>query len=951
MRVLSAAKRSGRFDLGILDLGSAGETVRLAGTVRFLRRHATGQAPVELHVVQCEVGGGSAPPVGGSAPCASCGGHATGQAPRGAARGAMRGGVGGLPPGGVGRHRALPCGGTPTGQAPVELHVVQCEVGGGVCPPVGGVGTVRFLRRHATRPGARGAARGAMRGGWGGLPPGGWVGTVRFPAAARHRPGARGAARGAMRGGWGVCPPVGGSAPCASCGGTPPARRPWSCTWCNARWVGGLPPGGWVGAVRFLRRHATGPGARGAARGAMRGGWGGLPPGGWVGAVRFLRRHATGQAPVELHVVQCEVGGGSAPGGWGRRRALPAAARPPARAPVELHVVQCEVGGGSAPRWAGRHRALPAAARHRPGARGAARGAMRGGWGVCPPVGGPAPCASCGGTPPARRPWSCTWCNARWVGGLPPGGWVGAVRFLRRHATGQAPVELHVVQCEVGGGSAPRWAGRHRALPAAARHRPGARGAARGAMRGGWGVCPPVSGPAPCASCGGTPPARRPWSCTWCNARWVGGLPPGGRAGTVRFLRRHATGQAPVELHVVQCEVGGGSAPRWVGRRRALPAAARHRPGARGAARGAMRGGWGVCPPVGGPAPCASCGGTPPARRPWSCTWCNARWVGGLPPGGRVGTVRFLRRHATDQAPVELHVVQCEAPVELHVVQCEVGGGSAPRWAGRHRALPAAARHRPGARGAARGAMRGGWGVCPPVGGSAPCAFCGGTPPARRPWSCTWCTASAAWSGWRRWRSCRQRGGARDGFYLSLQPRNSKHTAVLALAQPSLRQEKLSRRDLMMHVYRPNTGLQLRLESLADLEKKYRRVESEEAESAWRAQHASSRRLCSHAYWRGACRTPGCEVGLRRRQYHVLAGSVLAVWARVEAVLAARTAAHKLQAVLAARTAAHKLQVVRVRLSTGRRVVGVCLCVRVCACRPCWPRAPPRTSCRWCACG
>lgn len=52
---LCAAKRSGRFDLGILDLGSAGECVRRVRTVRYLRRHATGQAPVQLHTVHAEV--------------------------------------------------------------------------------------------------------------------------------------------------------------------------------------------------------------------------------------------------------------------------------------------------------------------------------------------------------------------------------------------------------------------------------------------------------------------------------------------------------------------------------------------------------------------------------------------------------------------------------------------------------------------------------------------------------------------------------------------------------------------------------------------------------------------------------------------------------------------------------------------------------------------------------
>lgn len=60
---------------------------------------------------------------------------------------------------------------------------------------------------------------------------------------------------------------------------------------------------------------------------------------------------------------------------------------------------------------------------------------------------------------------------------------------------------------------------------------------------------------------------------------------------------------------------------------------------------------------------------------------------------------------------------------------------------------------------------------------------------------------------------------------------------------------------------RPNTGLQIRHESLAEIEKKYKKVESAEAETSWRAQYSSSLRVCSHAYWRAVCRNAqDCEV-------------------------------------------------------------------------------------------
>ncbi|XP_026728525.1 protein strawberry notch isoform X2 [Trichoplusia ni] len=152
--------------------------------------------------------------------------------------------------------------------------------------------------------------------------------------------------------------------------------------------------------------------------------------------------------------------------------------------------------------------------------------------------------------------------------------------------------------------------------------------------------------------------------------------------------------------------------------------------------------------------------------------------------------------------------------------------------------------------------------------------------------------------------------GPKEGFYISQHARNNKFTAVLCVAaHTSNKKEKVTKKDIMFQIYRPNTGLQLRLESLAELERKYKRAGSGEAEAWWRAQYAASVRVCSHRYWRAACRAPDCEVGLRVRTHHVLAGSVLAVWARVEQVLQARAATHK-------------MQVVRIKPDDGLKIVG-----------------------------
>ena len=74
--------------------------------------------------------------------------------------------------------------------------------------------------------------------------------------------------------------------------------------------------------------------------------------------------------------------------------------------------------------------------------------------------------------------------------------------------------------------------------------------------------------------------------------------------------------------------------------------------------------------------------------------------------------------------------------------------------------------------------------------------------------------------------------------------------------------------------------------------------------------------MCSHMYWKGACRRmriggAGCETGLRSRTYYVLSGSVLSVWGTLESVLMASSGSY-----------ASRMQVIRLRTDEGRRIVG-----------------------------
>ncbi len=107
-----------------------------------------------------------------------------------------------------------------------------------------------------------------------------------------------------------------------------------------------------------------------------------------------------------------------------------------------------------------------------------------------------------------------------------------------------------------------------------------------------------------------------------------------------------------------------------------------------------------------------------------------------------------------------------------------------------------------------------------------------------------------SWHGAReKWK---QLVSADEGFYLSHQVRNNKKTAVLAVAMERKHRTSASSRfktEKTFVIYRPNTGQQVRQETLSDLKKKYLKVSMDEAEPHWNEQFASSANRCSHAYW------------------------------------------------------------------------------------------------------
>lgn len=108
-----------------------------------------------------------------------------------------------------------------------------------------------------------------------------------------------------------------------------------------------------------------------------------------------------------------------------------------------------------------------------------------------------------------------------------------------------------------------------------------------------------------------------------------------------------------------------------------------------------------------------------------------------------------------------------------------------------------------------------------------------------------------------------------------LESRNSSSTSSTTdLDSGSKKKKTHSKKEIMCQIYRPNTGLQVRHESLFELEKKYRKVASEEAEPHWTEQYDASVNTCSHAYWNGNCRNVSlgndCEVSVCKIWLHFI---------------------------------------------------------------------------------
>ncbi|KAH8874996.1 Protein strawberry notch [Schistosoma japonicum] len=163
-----------------------------------------------------------------------------------------------------------------------------------------------------------------------------------------------------------------------------------------------------------------------------------------------------------------------------------------------------------------------------------------------------------------------------------------------------------------------------------------------------------------------------------------------------------------------------------------------------------------------------------------------------------------------------------------------------------------------------------------------------------------------------------QHDGINDGFYLpSVLSGNKVVIPILAVFVKTRSTRSTSSTESKLYrIYRPNTGMQARPVELEKLRERYTRVPNpSDCQEPWSRIFKESAKRCIHMLLHGFCSSTTqnrtlCEVGLRTRNYYVLSGSVLNVWARIEPVLQLRS------------NSVRCMQVVRLKSKDGKRIIG-----------------------------
>lgn len=147
---------------------------------------------------------------------------------------------------------------------------------------------------------------------------------------------------------------------------------------------------------------------------------------------------------------------------------------------------------------------------------------------------------------------------------------------------------------------------------------------------------------------------------------------------------------------------------------------------------------------------------------------------------------------------------------------------------------------------------------------------------------------------------------------------------VLALQRSATANEAafMTSRRVIYRIQRPSTGPGKAVLS-GELKEVYRPIARGRAKAGWNLQHSRSVTECLHG---PNCAHAGtCKLGMRHRIMHVIGGSLLPVWSKVEEVMRRHTGGRSTKSGrgAASATRAFRLKVTRICTDDGRRIVGV----------------------------
>ncbi|BFF91074.1 protein strawberry notch-like [Drosophila madeirensis] len=149
-----------------------------------------------------------------------------------------------------------------------------------------------------------------------------------------------------------------------------------------------------------------------------------------------------------------------------------------------------------------------------------------------------------------------------------------------------------------------------------------------------------------------------------------------------------------------------------------------------------------------------------------------------------------------------------------------------------------------------------------------------------------------------------------EGFYQLKAKRGDTKMVILCVEDKSRTDRyAMDSRNIYMQIYRPNVGLQVRIETLESVTSRYVYTKPNAAQKYWQEQFEMCLNTCSHIYWNRTCHFPyDCMDGKRLRTYHVLSGRVLHFWSRITQIIEKN---------------GHRMQMIRAETTAGQQIVGI----------------------------